>query len=84
MSKLFKRILYKTYDLKHKYYIRRDIRKGYIAPDGQPLKCFKCGCKELEEYNEYYMDGGYREEYSVRCKECKQPLSHWAYGYWEL
>lgn len=45
MSKLFKRILYKIYDLKHKYYIRRDIRKGYIAPDGQPLKCFKCGAK---------------------------------------
>lgn len=63
--------------------IKRDIRKGYILPDGQPLKCFKCGCKELETYYTAYIEHTLCEQ-SIRCKKCKQHLGYWGYGYWEL
>lgn len=81
---IFKRIKMKYDELVFKFNIWRDIKLGFTAPDGQPLKCFKCKSKEMEEYGQYYMDGGYTEEYSIRCRACGQKLGHWAYGYWEM
>lgn len=87
-NKLFKqnileKIRCKYSDMRFRYYIWRDIKKGYIAEDGQPLKCFKCGSKEMEDYGEYYEDH-LCVEYGVKCKHCGQKLGYWAYGSWEM
>lgn len=58
---------------------------GYIDKDFAPLKC-TCGCKNLEDCNEDYLDGlgSVRLEYDCRCKKCGKILNHWAYGYWHI
>lgn len=81
---IFKRIKYKIDELRFRFYIWRDIKLGYIANDGQPLKCFKCKSVELEEFNRYTEGYGLTIEYSVKCKKCGQVLGHWAYGNWEM
>lgn len=80
---ILERTKYKVNDLRHRYYIWRDIKKGYIDKDGTPLKCFKCESKELEEYGQYYEEH-YCIEYGVKCKDCGQKLGYWAYGSWEM
>lgn len=65
-------------------YIDWCVDMGYISSDGTPLKCHKCGSKELEEYDEHYMEWEDREEYSVRCKQCGTEVGHWAYGNWNI
>lgn len=65
-------------------YIDWCVDMGYISSDGTPLKCHKCDSKELEEYDEHYMEWGDREEYSVRCKQCGTEVGHWAYGNWNI
>jgi hypothetical protein len=87
-NKLFKqsimeKIKYKMNDLQFRYYIWRDIKKGYIDKNGAPLKCFKCNSKEMYEYSEYYEDH-LLVEYGVKCKHCGEKLGYWAYGSWEM
>ena len=73
-------------DWKLKRIIKWEIKNGYIEPDGTPIKCIHCDSTELEEFNEYYIDGygSTLAEYSVRCKKCGKTVGHWAYGYWEV
>jgi hypothetical protein len=80
---IFKKIRYKYSDLRFRYYIWRDIKKGYIAENGKPLKCYKCDSKDLEEYGHYYEEH-WCIEYGVKCKHCGQKLGYWAYGRWEM
>ena len=56
---------------------------GYIDKDYGPIKC-TCGCKDLEECNQDYLDGHILLEYDCRCKKCGKILNHWAYGHWEI
>ncbi|XZN14478.1 hypothetical protein ACSW9O_15540 (plasmid) [Clostridium perfringens] len=87
MLKLVKKYIYKLRikidDIRFERMIKRDIRKGYIASDGTPLKCHKCGCKEMETYYTDYIEHTLCEE-SIRCKACKEHLGHWAYGSWRM
>jgi hypothetical protein len=55
----------------------------YIDKDYEPIKC-TCGCKDLEECNQDYLDGRILLEYDCRCKRCGKILNHWAYGRWEI
>lgn len=73
-------------DWKLKRIIKWEIKNGYIEPDGTPIKCIHCDSTELEEFNEYHIDGygSTLAEYSVRCKKCGKTVGHWAYGYWEI
>lgn len=64
-------------------YIDWCVDMGYISSDGTPLKCHKCGSKEMIRCNEYYTDN-FLEEYDIKCKQCSTELGHWAYGNWEL
>lgn len=73
-------------DWKLKRIIKWEIKNGYIEPDGTPIKCIHCDSTELEEFNEYHIDGygSTLAEYSVRCKKCGKTVGHWAYGYWDI
>ena len=73
-------------DWKLKRIIKWEIKNGYIEPDGTPIKCIHCDSIELEEFNEYHIDGygSTLAEYSVRCKKCGRTVGHWAYGYWDI
>ena len=73
-------------DWKLKRIIKWEIKNGYIEPDGTPIKCIHCDSTDLEEFNEYYIDGygSTLAEYSVRCKKCGRTVGHWAYGYWDI
>ena len=44
-------------DWKLKRIIKWEIKNGYIEPDGTPIKCIHCDSTDLEEFNEYYIDG---------------------------
>ena len=50
------------------------------------IKCIHCNSTELEEFNEYYLDGygSTLMEYSVRCKKCGKTVGHWSCGYWDI
>ena len=65
-------------DWKLKRIIEWEIKCGYIEPDGTPIKCIHCNSTELEEFNEYYIDGygSTLAEYSVRCKKCGRTVGH--------
>lgn len=73
-------------DWKLKRIIKWEIKNGYIEPDGTPIRCIHCDSTELEEFNEYHIDGygSTLAEYSVRCKKCGRTVGHWAYGYWDI
>ena len=79
-------ILRKCSDWKLKRIIEWEIKCGYIEPDGTPIKCIHCDSTELEEFDEYHIDGygSTLAEYSVRCKKCGRTVGHWAYGYWDI
>lgn len=83
MSKTIHRTKVKISDLRLRFQIWRDVKNGYIAEDGTPLKCYKCNSKNMENYNKYYEEH-WCIEYSVKCKECGTKLGHWAYGNWEV
>lgn len=72
-------LLYKCSDWKLKRIIKLKIKCGYIEPDGTPIKCIHCDSTDLEEFNEYYLDGygSTLIEYSVRCKKCDKTAGHW-------
>jgi len=53
----------------------------YEKQEDLPLECL-CGCKETEDYDEYYEEYG-RSEYKTRCKKCGTYLGSWAYGSWD-
>ena len=82
--KLKQRIKYKIQNIRYHLYLFYLESFGYIDKDGTPLKC-TCGCEDLEDCNEDYLDGlgSIRLEYDCRCKKCGKILGHWAYGYWE-
>lgn len=73
-------------DWKLKRIIEWEIKCGYIEPDGTPIKCIHCDSTDLEEFDEYYIDGygSTLAEYSVRCKKCGRTVGHWGYGYWDI
>ena len=79
-------ILCKYSDWKLKRIIEWEIKNEYIEPDGTPIKCIHCDSTELEEFNEYYLDGygSPLMEYSVRCKKCGKTVGHWCCGYWDI
>lgn len=75
----------KVYNLRYKFQDWLAIKQGCIDSDHEPLKC-PCGCTELEECNQDYLNPGYRGtilEFDCRCKQCGKILGHWAYGYWQ-
>lgn len=57
------------------------IDEYYKRQEELPLEC-SCGCKETEEYDEYYEECG-RSEYKLRCQKCSTYLGIWAYGHWD-
>lgn len=83
MNKLIHKLKVKISDLRLRFQIWRDVKKGYIDRYGAPLKCYKCNSKNLEDYDEYYEEY-WCVEHSVRCKECGTKLGHCAYGSWEV
>ena len=46
-----------------------------------PIEC-DCGCKETEDYDEYYEEYG-RCEYKTKCANCGRYLGIYSYGYWD-
>ena len=62
-------------------YLKKQIEDGYIASDGEPLKCPSCGGNNLEEKT---VDSiGYTvAEKICYCGDCWQNLGYWAHGYW--
>lgn len=81
----YRKIEAKVYGLIYKLQDWLAIKRGYIDSDHEPLKC-PCGCIDLEECNQDYLNQGYRGtilEYDCRCKQCGRVLGHWAYGYWQ-
>lgn len=80
---LYLRLKYKLSEQSMKRYINRQIRKGYITPELEPIKCDKCKSTQLESFNRYYDDYNL-VEYQVRCKDCGRKLGLWSYGSWTL
>lgn len=78
-------IIDKLYDLRYRFQDWLLVKCGYIDTDHGPLKC-TCGCTDLEECNQDYLDTCYRGtilEFDCRCKRCGKILGHWAYSYWQ-
>lgn len=83
MSKFVHKLKVKISDLRLRFQIWRDVKNGYIAEDGTPLKCHKCNSKNMENYNKYYEEH-WCVEHSVKCKDCGTNVDHWSYGNWEV
>lgn len=64
------------------------VFKGYIKPNGEPIKCKKCKSKDLEEANKqvggWNIPEGCLTEYDIKCKKCGAICGHWCYGNWEV
>lgn len=59
----------------------RLFQAGYVAEDGEPIKCEYCGSRDLEDCD-FYKEDLYVVEYNKRCKQCRKYLGTWAYGKW--
>jgi hypothetical protein len=55
---------------------------GYVADDGEPIKCYKCGSKNIKTIPKEYINYIVCEESAV-CKNCGTQVGYWAYGYWQ-
>lgn len=73
----------KIADMKFKFSIWKDIKLGYIAPDGEPLKCYSCKSTNLYTDNYDYICSTLCE-YTCKCKDCGQTVGVWSYGEWQL
>jgi hypothetical protein len=63
----------------HLFYIR--LFK-YVDKDYEPLKCYKCGCKEFKDVTKDSINYTVCESESF-CIKCGNSVGYWAYGYWE-
>ncbi len=54
------------------------------AENGEPVKCWKCGCTEQREEVRSMVDVLYGQgpvcEYEVFCAKCGTGIGYWAYG----
>ncbi|HHT98029.1 MAG TPA: hypothetical protein GXZ90_09085 [Clostridiales bacterium] len=69
-------------DRMHEYHNKLED-EGYIAEDGEPLKCQHCNNKSFVEKDSYFECVG-RVEYTLVCDKCNEFAGHWAYGYWQI
>jgi hypothetical protein len=58
--------------------------EGYIAKDGQPLKCRFCDSTKPFKESDIYHENYFKVEYQLSCSDCNNRLSIWAYGQWQL
>lgn len=70
-------------------YFKEQIKLGYIAEDGEPLKCDKCECTDFIYYNHDFLDyigsvGINVLEYMVKCSKCNKDVGYWSYGHWQI
>ena len=86
IEKIKRKIICKYSDWKLKKRIKWEIKHGYIETDGNPIKCIYCNSEELEDFDEYYLDGHGSTllEYSVRCKKCGKTVGIWSCGSWRM
>ena len=86
IKKIIRKNIYKYSDPKLKKIIKWEIKHGYIETNGRPIKCIYCNSEELEDFDEYYLDGygSHLLEYSVRCKKCGKTAGIWSYGSWQI
>lgn len=56
-------------------------KEEYYTEDGQPIRCYKCGCENLHDRTMNGQDG-HIWEFERSCTECKHKLGWWAYGAW--
>lgn len=80
---IYLRLKYRYSDMGMKHYIKKMIRKGYLAKDLEPLKCTKCKCTEFKRDQEWYGPTGV-EEFTLQCTNCGEHVGHWSYGSWLL
>ena len=56
----------------------------WYTEDGQPIKCWKCGCTEQREVVismvDVFQGMGPVCEYEVFCAVCGESIGYWAYG----
>lgn len=74
----------KVHDLKFRFLTYLNVKLGYVDNCGEPLKCYNCNSKNVEDYDLYHLDGygSTLIEYSVKCKECGRYLGTWSCGSW--
>lgn len=82
MNNPIRSIRCKLSDMKIKRMINKNIKAGYIAEDGTPLKCHKCGCTEFESEDVDWIEHTICESKEI-CKKCGTVCGYWAYGYWD-
>lgn len=54
----------------------------YFKTDGTPIKCTKCGSKNLNDLSKYE-SSGIIIEMDILCSDCDEVLGYWAYGSWD-
>jgi hypothetical protein len=62
-------------------YMKQQIKDGYIAENGKPLKCQFCDSKDFKLDN-IFREEGYVVKYSIVCQYCGKTIGTWAYGGW--
>lgn len=66
-------------DSQWSYFEEQLIHKGYLKPNGQPIRC-ACGSIHLGEIMTDVDEAGYINEYNIVCNNCGERVAIWAYG----
>jgi len=65
-------------------YQELEIKAGYKGEKGQPLVCYKCGCKDFKIGDSYKEEGIGLVEYEELCQKCGNRVGYWSYGNWQI
>ena len=62
-----------------------EVWAGYIAPNGEPLRCTNCDSWHNDHHKWRTVDtiNGQCAEGELSCTLCGNVMGYWAYGYWE-
>lgn len=77
---MFKDYIYKKYLT---YKLNRLIKKGFIAKDFEPIKCFHCGHDRLH-WKDIDSVENITLEKEVTCQKCKKVVGYWVTGNWDV
>ena len=61
---------------------QEDVKAGFFAEDGQPLKCKKCKHKRFTCENTDHI-ANVLCEFDEHCVRCAEFAAHWSYGQYQ-
>jgi len=62
-------------------YLELQCRLGILKDTFEPIKCWRCGCKNLFDYHQEYINSDL-VEFRRYCSKCNSQAGYWSFGNW--